>query len=308
MEKRKLHEEDNLMNTSFGVLGTANLGSALRCGLAQLKPIYTREIIRKFGIKFKTLKWSFAAGNESIDSFSSYVELLNHAVVGKVDFPSNLDPSDVAAFVTSKTLEVFKKDTELRTALKDLKSKDKGSDRPFGDFTRLLMRRYQERKEYNVRTKALMFMKSNLPFSFFTDLVMLEEILEGFLKGMERKIDLYESVWLRKTYGNPRRFKEKFEEMKASLEPLFEAMEVTLFNQRCLNTLVLASNAEKVELMFDTEFIDFKKVDYEQFSSLSKEFEDNLNRSISVIVKIEPKAFPESRRTGLNKVFAQTLV
>jgi hypothetical protein len=293
-----------------GLLGTVDSASALRCGFASLHPISVKKTIQRWGLKITTIKWRFESDqgkNDFIQTYPSYVTLLNNSVVSKIKLPSRIDPNAIADILTQKTLEEFNKDKELKSAINKV-GKERDSARPFLEFTRFLRKRFEERKAEAIQSKAGMFMSSNLPFSFFTDLVMANEIYEGFLDAMERKINLYESVWLHKFAHDPVRFPKKFQEMKDSLAPLFDVMEISSFTQRCLNVLILASNCDDVSSIFELEFVDFKKIDYEQFVQLSSEFENSLEHCTSTIINMKPDSFSKLPRTELNKVFSQALL
>jgi hypothetical protein len=295
---------------TVGMLGAVDSASALRCGFASLHPISVKKTIQKFGLRITTVEWRFKSAqgeHDFIKTYPSYIALLNDSVMRKIKLPPRIDPNAIANVLTQKTLEEFNKDKELKSALSKVE-KERNSARPFLEFMRFLRKRFEETRAESIQSKAMMFMNSNLSFSFFTDLVMANEIYEGFLDAMERKINLYESVWLQKFAHDPVRFQRKFQEMKESLEPLFDVMEISSFTQRCLNVLILASNCVDVSSIFKLEFIDFKKIDCEQFMQLSNEFKTSLERCTSTIISMEPNSFPKLPRTELNKVFSPALL
>ena len=293
-----------------GLLGAVDPVSAVRCGFAGLHPISIRKTIQRWGLRITTIRWQFESGqgeNDFIQNYPSYVKLLNNSVMSKIKLPSRIEPNALADMLTQKTLEDFNKDKDLKSAIAKVE-KERDSARPFLEFTRFLRKRYEERRVELVQSNAANFTCSNLPFSFFTNVVMVNEIYEGFLDVMERKMNLYESVWLQKFAYDQVRFQRKFQEMKDSLAPLFNVMEVTSFNKRCLDILILGSNCDDIASMFEPEFVDFRKVDCEQFGQLSNEFESSLRESTSTIISMDPNSFSKLPETELNKVFSQALL
>jgi hypothetical protein len=298
------------MSASTAFLGPVDSVSALRCGFASLKPISVRETIRKWGLKLTTVRWQFegsASNNDWVKSYPSYVKLLNSAVLERVKLPETVDSQMLADMLTKTSIEQFEKDHELKSALAKVES-EKESAGPFMTFTRFLRKRFEEKRAGTVQAKAEMFMHSNLPFSYFSDLVMSNEIYEGFLDALQRKLGLYESVWFKRAYNNPEQFKRKFREMQASLSPLFDVMERTLFSEKCLNVLVFGSNCKGASSLFSIDFLDIEKIDYAQFERLTHEFDSNLNSCVSLIVSMEPNSFSRLPNTDLNKVFSELLV
>jgi len=298
------------MSAPVGLLAPVDSASALRCGFAGLHPISIRKTIRKWGLKLTTVRWQFKKQLSHIDlieTYPSYVTFMNDSVMKKIKLPSAIDSKALADVITKKTLERFDKDHELKSALSKVE-KERNSARPFLEFTRFLRKRFDEKRTQDVQSKAEMFMSSNLPFSFFTNLVAANEIYEGFLDVMERKINLYESVWLYKARNNPVRFRAKFQEMKDSLSPLFDVMERTSFTQKCLSVLILASNCDDEEAFFSVDFVDLKKIDYEQLERLSTEFDNSLEFCVSMIIRMAPNSFSKLPTTELNEVFSQALL
>jgi hypothetical protein len=297
------------MEAPMSLFGTSNSISVLRCGFASLKPISVKETMRKWGLKLTTTTWHFEHNEIGlIKNYPSYISVLNEAVMERVKLPPEIDPDLFAETMTRRSVENFEKDTELKSALSKVSSAQKESARPFLEFTRFMRKRYDEKRTLIVQARAGLFQNSNLPFSLCTQFVMSNEIYEGFLDAMQHKINLYESLWLHKTAGNPREFQSKFQEMKESLNPLFDVMERNLFTERCLNILLLASNCKNAVSLDSVEYYDIKKVDNKQFSQLTAEYEDNLNRCVSTIVQMEPSAFSKSPETDLTKVFSQILI
>jgi len=298
------------MSAPAGLLGTIDSVSVLRSGFAGLHPISIRKTVRKWGLKLTTINWEFErrpSRTDLIETYPSYVAFMNDSVMKKVKLPSTIDSEALAEMITKKTLETFDKDHELKSALRQVE-KERDSARPFLEFTRFLRKRFDEKRAEAVQSKAEMFTSSNLPFSFFTNLVMANEIYEGFLDVMERKINLYESVWLYKARDNPVRFHAKFQEMKNSLSPLFDVMERSSFSQKCLSILILASNCDDVASFFSVDFVDLKKVDCEQFKRLSTEFDNSLESCVSTIIRMEPNSFSKLPTSELNEVFSQALL
>jgi hypothetical protein len=298
------------MNTPVGLLGAVDSASALRCGFAGLHPISIRNTVRRWGLRLTTIKWHFErrpSHTDLIENYPSYVSFMNDSVMNKINLPSAVDPKALAELLTEKTLEKFDKDHELKSALNKVE-KERDSAKPFLEFTRFLRKRFDDKRTEGVQSKAEMFMSSNIPFSFFTNLVMANEIYEGFLDVMERKINLYESVWLHRARNNPVRFAAKFQEMKNSLNPLFDVMERTSFIQKCLGVLILASNCDDIASFFSVEFVDLKKIDSKQFEPLSIEFDNSLESCVSVIIGMEPNSFSKLPTTELNEVFSQVLL
>jgi hypothetical protein len=298
------------MSVSASLLGKVDSVSALRCGFASLQPISIKKTVQKFGLKIKTIQWRFESTEGSADlikGYPKYMKFLNDFVMQKIKLPSRIDPITFSDMLTKKAQEEFEKDHELKSALGKVEG-ETSSARPFLEFVCFLRKRYEEKREKSVLAKTEMFSHSNLPFSFFTNLVMSSEIYEGFLDAMQRKTTLYETMWLRKYAGNARLFGLKFQEMKDSLVPLFDVMEYDSFLQRCLGTLVIASNCDSVDSFSSLEFIDVKKVDAEQLTQLSDEFRNSLDRCVSFILSMEPSAFSKMPTTDLNNVFSQMLI
>lgn len=298
------------MSAPASLLGTVDSASTLRCGFAGLHPISIKNTVRRWGLKLTTITWQFEKRPNHIDlieNYPSYVAFMNDSVMRKIKLPSAIDPKALEELITKKTLEKFDKDHELKSALSKVE-KERDSARPFLEFTRFLRKRFDNERTKDIQSKAGMFMSSNLPFSFFTNLVMANETYEGFLDAMERKVSLYESLWLRRACDNPRLFVAKFQEMKNSLNPLFDVMELTSFIQKCLGVLILASNCDDVASFFSVDFVDLKKIDPEQFESLSIEFDKSLESCVSTIIRMEPNSFSKLPTTELKEVFSQTLI
>jgi hypothetical protein len=297
------------MSAPSTLLGRVDCSSVLRFGFANLQPISIKKTVQKWGLKLTTISWQLRSERRTdfIESYPTYVAFLNDSVMKKVKLPENIESHALAQAMTKRTIEQFEKDKELKSVLVKVE-KEKDSAKPFLEFVRFLRKRFDEERAKTVQAKAEMFTSSNLPFSLFTNLVMSNEIFEGFLDVMHKKINLYESVWLYKFRNDPVRFKKKFQEMKDSLAPLFDVMELSSFSQKCLSTLIFAYNCANVESLSSTDFIDIKRIDYQQFEQLSAEFSSSLELCTSTILRMEPNSFSKLPRTELGKVFSQALV
>lgn len=297
------------MTASTAFFGPVDSISALRCGFASLKPISVKETIRRWGLKLTTIRWQFEGSvnnDDWVKNYPSYVRLLNNAVFERVKLPETVDSQKLEDMLTKTSIERFEKDHELKSALSKVES-EKENAGPFVTFTRFLRKRLEEKRSEAVQGKADLFMHSNLPFSYFSNLVMSSEVYEGFLDALLRKLSLYESVWFKRAYNNPEQFKRKFQEMQTSLSPLFDVMERTVFAEKCLSVLVLGSNCKESSL-FSVDFLDVKKIDYGQFEQLSHAFDSTLNSCVSLIVSMEPNAFSRLPNTDLNRVFSELLI
>jgi len=298
------------MDISTGLLGQVNPISALRCGFSSLEPISIKKTRKKLGLKFKTVEWKFIRKNERndlIDRYPSYIQFQNELVLEKIKLPPDFDAGSFSKMLTKNALERFKKDRELQSELSKLRKK-KETAKPLCDFIVFMLKRHEKSKPENLLIMTELFAQSNLPFSFFADSVMLNEIFGGFMEAIQRKVNLYESVWLRRYADNRVLFHKKFQEMKRSLIPLFDVIEQSSFLQKCLNILVMAPNCSKTNSSFSIDFLDFKKVDFKQFSPLSNEFRVSLDNCVSTILTYEPNAFSSIPETDMNKIFAQILV
>jgi hypothetical protein len=298
------------MSVSASSLGQVDSASALRCGFASLQPISIEKTVKKFGLKFRTVEWRFENKEEQtgfIKRYPTYMRFLNDSVMQKIRLPSRINPATFSAKLAEESVKEFNRDNELKSALGKVEG-ETNSARPFLEFVTFLRKRYNEKRERLIQTQTEMFMHSNLPFPFFTNLVMAGEIHEGFLDAVQRKTSLYENIWLRKYASNARLFGMKFQEMKDSLIPLFDVTEQNSFLQRCLAILVVASNCDSVDSLSSLEFTDIKKVDFEQFTQLSDEFRSSLDRCVSTILSMEPNAFSKIPTTDLNKAFSQMLI
>jgi hypothetical protein len=298
------------MSASTAFLGPIDSVSALRCGFASLKPISVKETVQRWGLKLTTVKWRFEGGkgdNDWVKSYPSYVRLLNNSVFERVKLPTTVDSQMLADMLTKTSIERFERDHELKSALAKVES-EKESAGPFVVFTRFLRKRFEEKRAESVQAIAEMFMHSNLPFSCFSNLAMSNEIHEGFLDALQRKLTLYESVWFKRVSNNPEQFKRKFQEMQASLSPMFDVMERTHFSEKCLNILILGSNCKDVSSLSSIDFLDVKKIDFAQLEQLSHEFDSNLNNCVSSIVSMQPGSFSHLPNMDLNKVFSELLV
>lgn len=296
------------MSASTTFLGPIDSVSALRCGFASLEPISVKETVQRWGLKLTTIKWRFEGrgDNDWVKGYPSYVRLLNNSVFERVKLPATVDSQMFADMLTKTSIERFERDHELKSALAKVES-EKESASPFVAFTRFLRKRFEEKRAESVQTIAEMFTHSNLPFSYFSNLVMSNEIHEGFLDALQRKLTLYESVWLKRLSNNPEQFKRKFQEMQQSLSPLFDVMERTHFSEKCLNVLVFGSNCKEPS-SFSIDFLDVKKIDFAQLEQLSHEFDSNLNSCVSSIVSMQPESFSRLPNMDLNKVFSELLV
>ncbi len=294
-------------NTSF--FGQTEAASALRYGFSGLEPISIKNTVRKLGLKFTTVQWRFEKKlgvEDYVQNYPSYLKSMNELVFAKINLPSDIDASALAEKINECALEEFEKDSELKSALRKVE-KEKESTKPFLDFINFMRKRYEEKEPESMRIKTEFFSCSNLPFSFLTDLTMSDQLYGGFLDAMQHKTTLYESVWLHKYANDHTKFREKFEEMKRSLTPLFDAIERASFSRKCLGLLVLGSNVKDVNsLSFD--FIDIHKVDIEQFNNLSNEFRASLDHSVSSILSIEPRAFSTAPSSDFREVFATVLL
>lgn len=297
------------MSVSVPLLAQVDCTSALRFGFANLQPISIKKTIQKWGLRLTTVSWQLKSEGRAdfIENYPSYITFLNDSVMKKLKLPRNIDPFMLAQAITRRTIQQFDKDKDLKSALAKVEN-EKDSARPLQEFVKFLRKRFDEERAEDVQAKAEMFTSSNLPFSFFTNMVMANEVFEGFIDVMQKKINLYESVWLYKYKNDPGRFRRKFQEMKESLAPLFDVMEFCSFNQRCLKTLVLAYNCDNVESLFSIEFVDIKRIDYQQFEKLSAELSSSLESCTSVILRMEPDSFSKLPTTELSKVFSQALV
>lgn len=298
------------MSASAVFFGPGDSASALRCGFANLKPISVKETVQRWGLKLTSIKWRFESAVDRSDwvkSYPSYVGLLNNSVFERIKLPDRVDSQKLAEIITKRAIEQFQKDDELQSALAKVEctKDDAGS---FAEFTRFLRKRFEDHRAETVQLRAEAFMHSNLPFSYFSNLVMSNEIYEGFLDAFHRKLSLYESVWFRRSLNNPEQFKRKFRQMVLSLNPLFDAMEQTMFTERCLSILILGSNCTDASSLFETDFLDLRRIDYTQFEQFSQAFENSLNNCVSLIVSMEPTAFSKLPNTDLKKVFSELLV
>lgn len=310
LQKVKSGFGDTQVSIPTSLLGQVDPISALRCGFASLQPISVKKTVQKLGLKITSIHWHFESGERDSDfigNYPSYMRLLNDFAMQKIKLPSRIDQIVLSDMLTRSAVEHFNKDHELKSILGKVEG-EKDSSRPFLELVRVLRKRYEEKRPESMLAKTEMFAHSNLPFSFFTDLVMFSEAFDGFLDAMQRKTGLYEAVWLHKYANNSRLFHLKFEEMKNSLIPLFDAAEHSSFLQRCLSIFVAASNCESVDSLPSLEFIDIKKVDSEQFTGLSNEFRNSLDNYVSTILSIEPTAFSQIPATDMKKVFSQMLV
>jgi cell fate (sporulation/competence/biofilm development) regulator YlbF (YheA/YmcA/DUF963 family) len=297
------------MSASAALFGPVDSASALRCGFASLKPISIKETVKKWGLRVTSVRWRFegASDNDWVKNYPSYITLLNNSVLEKIKLPEAVDSRMLADMITKAAIERFEKDHELKSALGKVEA-EKESAKPFVEFTQFLRKRFEENRLKTANAKAEAFMHSNLPFSYFSNLVMSNEIYEGFLDALQRKLTLYESVWFKRAFNNPEQFKRKFREMQASLSPLFDAIERIVFTERCLNVLVVGSNCKDAASLFSVDFLDVKKIDYQQFEPFLVEFDSNLNSCVSLIVSMEPNSFAHLPNTDLNKVFSELLV
>ncbi len=298
------------MSASTAFLGQIDSVSALRCGFASLEPISVKETVRKWGVKVTTVKWRFEAGkgdNDWVKSYPSYVKLLNDSVVQRVKLPETVDSQMFADMLTQTSIEQFEKDHELKSALARVES-EKENASPFVAFTRFLRKRFEEERAESVQAIAEMFIHSNLSFSLFSNLVMSNEIHEGFLDALQRKLNLYESVWFKRASNNPEQFKRKFREMQSKFEPPVRRNGTDIFSQKCLNVLILGSNIKDASSLSSIDFLDVKKIDLHSSNRLSHEFDSNLNNCVSLIVSMQPESFSRLPNTDLNKVFSELLV
>lgn len=298
------------MRVPTNFLGQVDPINALRCGFASLKPISITKTVRLFGLRMKTIEWRFQReeGNaDLIKSYPTYVKFLNDSVMQKVTLPQRINPIALSDLLTKESQEAFDKDLALKSTLREAEA-ETTSARPFLKVIKFLRKRYDDQKAESISGKTGLFAHSNLPFSFFTDLVMAEEIYGGFLDTMQRKTGLYETVWLRKYADNSRLFGMKFQEMKDSLAPLFDVAQQSSFLQKCLTVLVVASNCDSVESLSSLEFVDVDRVDSEQFKQLSSELRSTLDRCASTVLSMEPNAFSQTPSTDLNRAFSEMLV
>ena len=296
------------MSISIGLLGQSDSSSAFRCGFSGLEPISIKKTVKRFGLRLTSISWKFEnRDNDFIKGYPDYVQFLNNSVMQKIQIPSRLDPTVFSRMFTKMSIEAFEKDTELKSALEKAEGETRIS-KSLLDFIAFLRKRYENERYTSIANKTKMFESSNLPFSFFTDLVMFNETYAGFLDAVHRKTSLYQNVWLHKYVDDGRRFKTKFEEMKSSLQPLFDAAEQSSFLQKCLSTLILVSNCDDVDSFNSLKFVDAKKVDSKQFNQLLNEFKASLDHYASTILSIEPNTFSKMPKTDLNRIFAQILV
>jgi len=181
------------MDISTGLLGQVNPISALRCGFSSLEPISIKKTRKKLGLKFKTVEWKFIRKNERndlIDRYPSYIQFQNELVLEKIKLPPDFDAGSFSKMLTKNALERFKKDRELQSELSKLRKK-KETAKPLCDFIVFMLKRHEKSKPENLLIMTELFAQSNLPFSFFADSVMLNEIFGGFMEAIQRKVNLY---------------------------------------------------------------------------------------------------------------------
>lgn len=263
---------------SFGTMSGhgPDTTSALRIGLTGLKPIKVREVIKRYGIKFQTIYTSYELDTE-ITSFEEFSTLRYNQIFNNIKIPEYFDIEKLTDFYATKAIEKYNEDKEYKKMIEETK-RTRGSIGPFIDFVKYVKDRYKGEIDNLYKVNANNFYNSDLPLSVFNDFSRTDHLFANFLNLLHHTLNYYDRKIISTARGNQIKFNRLFEEMKGELDNNFDLVDEMIFDEKCLQRLMIIWNANSYKELDDIESIKLDNIPKNEFNK----WYFNLKKSIRI--------------------------
>jgi len=261
--------------------------SALRSGLLTVKPIEIAKTIKKYGLRFRqvTRRLDF---EKSPRTFEDVVKLNNEIFVSKIEVPPQFDPMKLAEYYTKKSIDNYKKDTELKQIIQEVKESTRVAG-PLLSFVRFIRNRFESELRDYIRLNARGFLQSNFPLTFFSSFVLSDYTFHSCVLILENLVRRYEiRSNLPRARTEFRIYQRVIGEMKGEISPIIDQMDTFLMSELCLKRVIDLWNSETYDDIYKPKFLDMKKVKHEGLSRLENEFKTNLRETRHFLYSINP--------------------
>jgi hypothetical protein len=263
--------------------------SALRFGLIDIKPIEVVETLKRFGMKFKRVTRTFENLKPS-QSYADFVTLNNELIFGKIDIPNWFDQEKLVKVYSQRSIDLYKKDTELQNAIKELRE-SKQFGRPLLSFIRYMISRCESEREEDLEIEAHRFLYSNFPLSFYSKFVVFDNAYRDSLKVLEQIVRIHE--FRARSARNFMMYSRHIDRLKKAASPIIDQIETCLFSASCLKKFVAIWNAKSYDEIRYPEFLDFGKIDYSKFEELNNDFKTQLKATRKLLLDFDSNILQE---------------
>ncbi|MCW4050494.1 MAG: hypothetical protein NWE89_12250 [Candidatus Bathyarchaeota archaeon] len=238
--------------------------SALRIGLTGLKPIRVSEIIKQYGVKFKSVYTTYELDTE-ITSFEDFTSLRYNQIFSNIKIPDYFDRQKLAEYYTSRAIENYNEDKEYKKRIEEVK-RTRGNLSPFIDFVKYVKIRYQEDINQLYIVNAQNFYSSDLPLSVYNDFSRTSHLNSSFFNLLHHTLIYYDRRIISSARGNQIKFNKIFQTMKGELDLIFDLVDDMIFKEKCLQRLIIIWNAEDYVQLDEIKKIYFSKIRKDEFN------------------------------------------
>lgn len=254
---------------ALGAIGGStglDTNSILRVGLTGLKPIKVSEIIKRYGIKFRSVYTKYELDAE-ITSIEDYTNIRYSQIFSNIKIPEHFEIEKLTEYYSNRTIKAYNEDKEYKEKVEEVK-KSRGSLGPFLDFIKYMKSRYQDdiNKLYEVNAKN--FYASDLPFSLYNDFSRTDHMYASFLNLLHHTLNYYDRRIISVAKGNQLKFNKTFGEMKNELDVVFDLIDDMIFKEKCLQRLIVIWNVDNYDNLKKIKRIYYKNIPDDEFNRL----------------------------------------